>query len=556
VTADEEEARERLLFHLENQTGFWFALVVGDDARPRARLREAAEAWCQEQGRPFLLYEPEPEALVMLAVTLAKGDSPGVHWIRADGMTALGEAWQAGATQMLMAMNERREAYRKRLDGGVVVEGRPALKRILREMAPDLFSIRAFIAEPGEEARAHPVDIPEWHTPVSLASLSGLNPDPEQSLQQLARLDVFVGAGGARARISALMSTAGALANGGRHEEAENHTRELLRTIDQHSRKEPLDEQVQLMYGAAHSLLGQVAMARDNYEDAVVHFTRAIGILDAWHPGAPTDIIFRTFTQLFCGRYRALALARSGKLDEARDAFENHLQYLTRDPPAVLPAELRIDFLDNQRQLADILNRQDDVPGAEAVLREVVRLATQYASDSPTEDRWQLEIVKGRALLGELLILKGDTAAGIETLRSAIQPIERLEASEPAKGQLSDLVWLVYVGLGIGLYAQQDFSEAALAIQERALHEIQKKYELDQDNVRLGWLLAHQCVYRAMLLDAASRRDQVSEALQAAADLAARLPVEDDEQASVKALIQRLHSPGVTKRKRRRPKKP
>ena len=38
MSPEEEEARERLLFHLENQSGFWFALVVGDDARPRARV--------------------------------------------------------------------------------------------------------------------------------------------------------------------------------------------------------------------------------------------------------------------------------------------------------------------------------------------------------------------------------------------------------------------------------------------------------------------------------------------------------------------------------------
>lgn len=169
MSPEEEEARDRLLFHLENQIGFWFGLVVSDDAGPRARLCEAAQAWCKEHDKPFSLHEPEPDRLVQVAVSLANGESPGVHWIRADGVKGILDAWNAGAARMLMAMNERREAYRTRLDGGIVVEGRLSLKRILREMAPDLFSIRAFIAEPGEDPAAS--DFPEWSPLHPLASV-------------------------------------------------------------------------------------------------------------------------------------------------------------------------------------------------------------------------------------------------------------------------------------------------------------------------------------------------------------------------------------------------
>jgi hypothetical protein len=85
----------------------------------------------------------------VLATDLARGESQGLHWIHADGPQALVEPWESAARALLMAMNERREAYRKRLNGGVLIEGRESLKRLLRDFAPDLFSIRAFIAEPG-----------------------------------------------------------------------------------------------------------------------------------------------------------------------------------------------------------------------------------------------------------------------------------------------------------------------------------------------------------------------------------------------------------------------
>jgi hypothetical protein len=121
MTPEEEEARSRLLFHLENQSGFWFALVVGDGPRPRARLRETAEAWCKEHGREFRRHAPPPHQLVALAAELAKDAAPGLHWVRADGPAGLIEQWEASVSRLLLAMNERREAYRRRLDGGLLL---------------------------------------------------------------------------------------------------------------------------------------------------------------------------------------------------------------------------------------------------------------------------------------------------------------------------------------------------------------------------------------------------------------------------------------------------
>jgi hypothetical protein len=149
MTREEEDARDRLLFHLENQTGFWFALVVGDEPRPRGRLRKVAEAFCREHNLAFTLHAMLPEQLSAIAVDLARGENQGLHWIRADGPQTLITQWDSAARALLLAMNERREAYRRRLNGGVIIEGRVSLKRLLRDLAPDLFSIRAFIAESG-----------------------------------------------------------------------------------------------------------------------------------------------------------------------------------------------------------------------------------------------------------------------------------------------------------------------------------------------------------------------------------------------------------------------
>jgi hypothetical protein len=90
-------------------------------------------------------------------VELTRQDAPALHWIRVDG-----EAGDEGAAELVLAMNERREAYRSRLDGGVVIEGRASLKRMVRELAPDLFSIRAFVVEPEAVPATETTDRPEW----------------------------------------------------------------------------------------------------------------------------------------------------------------------------------------------------------------------------------------------------------------------------------------------------------------------------------------------------------------------------------------------------------
>lgn len=143
----EEDAWRYILFRLQNDPGFWFGLVVGDDGRPRARLRERAKKWCEAHDRPFFVHAPAPEALRAVADELSRGREAGLHWIAADGLEGAGAQWDAGVKAMMMAMNERRDAYRRHLAAGVIVEGRLSLKPILRDFAPDMFSIRAFVSE-------------------------------------------------------------------------------------------------------------------------------------------------------------------------------------------------------------------------------------------------------------------------------------------------------------------------------------------------------------------------------------------------------------------------
>jgi uncharacterized protein YjbI with pentapeptide repeats len=146
---DAGEAARRLTFQLEMDTGFWFGAVVGNDGGARAALREVARRWCE--GRGAHVSRAHGRRLSYCAVRPSRSPATsgractGFGWRRA---TSPGP-WDRALTHALAAMNERREEYRRTLRGPLVVEGRMSLRRRLRELAPDLFSVAAFIAELG-----------------------------------------------------------------------------------------------------------------------------------------------------------------------------------------------------------------------------------------------------------------------------------------------------------------------------------------------------------------------------------------------------------------------
>ena len=555
MTAEEDEARDRLLFHLENQTGFWFALVVGNDTRPRARLCEAAEAWCRENGMAFTLHEPAPDGLVKLAVGLASGGSVGMHWIRADGVKGVIETWNAGAAQMLMAMNERREAYRKRFEGGIVVEGRLALKRILREMAPDLFSIRAFIAEPGDEPKAHTSDFPEWRHPNSLTSLmSGSQADPELALGRLERLIALEGPATTEKWINAEGMAMTALFNAGRFDEAERHARDLISRLEQRG-----DDSLEghLYRGAwAYDVLAQIALKNDNAKEAIDLLDQALRSL------AP-HLVHDSSTRIHCGlealrinKQRAQLLMHIGDVMAAREALERHVGAFSS--AMELPPEMQLDLLDTRVMLAELLSKeQRDFGSAENVLQEAIAIAEKLVSQNPDDDRWKLEHLRCCTALGRVQLRQGHeiehTVAALKTLMAAATLAEKLEAYGTKDGPWRDVLENFYFNLSFVLSCQLNYTKSSDRTRERALSSVRQQFErAPDDNVNGGWLLAGFYLHRAELLekeDVAGAKVAAQQAL----ELAERLPLQTEENAVLKSKIEALRAFVRKPLKKRRP---
>lgn len=542
MSPEEEEARDRLLFHLENQTGFWFALVVSDDARPRARLCEAAEAWCKEHGRAFTLHEPRPDGLVTLAVELASGDSPGVHWIRADGVKSVIDAWNGGAAQMLMAMNERREAYRKRLDGGIVVEGRTSLKRLLREMAPDLFSIRAFIAEPGEDTKGKESDFPEWRPPGSLTSLiSGKHVDPELALARLARLSALESTAEAKGWVDAEGLAMTSLFNAGRYDEAERHARELLSKKVEGA--EPATDFRQEI--PAYDILARIAILRNrNVQEAIRLWDRALAQASEhssiWQGLDLMERLYDSFVLMQIRQRRAKALVLTGDLEAARTALEE-LASAFSGIAGALPPEMQIDLVDCYLRLGDVLERKGELKAAERILQKAVSLAEECAARRPEDQRWQLEVLQARSELGSIQLEKQDMGSALKTLIPIAALAERLEEHALADAHWRGVLEMYHATIAFILSYQINYSKESDEIRQRALFSLKRQIERQSDKLTLAWWLARFHLHRAELLesqDAAGARESARQAL----ELVKKLPVRSTEDADLKNKIESLRA--------------
>ncbi len=204
------EAWDRLKFDLEVRSGFWISLVVGPDPRPRAALRRRTETWCDLQEVAFHLHRPIPEAFPALAASLADDPTAGIHWVVIDAPSHLEGVQEEATGQLMLAMNERREAYRSGLEGGVILEGPEPLVRQLRVLAPDLFSMRAAVLEAGIEPE-RPEESQQNQDRTASFPVLRLTGDAQRAEERVARLRRQPLEGHERALLVALDRAAGML---------------------------------------------------------------------------------------------------------------------------------------------------------------------------------------------------------------------------------------------------------------------------------------------------------------------------------------------------------
>lgn len=328
------------------------------------------------------------------------------------------------------------------------------------------------------------------------------------------------------------------LVNTGRDEEAERHARAFLSRFDEDA-KGALRAYLHRR-ASAYEVLAVVAVLRGNMPEAFDLVDRGLESLRSppVHDQAEASYCALESAQLL--RKRALLFLQTGDLDAAKAALERHILALSTLGQDLTP-EMQLALVDSHIRWADILKEQNDLDNAEDLLQRAVQVARECAARHSQDDRWQLEILRSLAALGRLQFYKRDVDSALEILVPAAALAERLEGRGPSSELWRDVLDAFYFDLGFALSQELRYSKRSDRIREQALSWIRRQLERAPDDVRLGWWLARFYLDRVLLLmmeDITGAKDAARQAL----ELAAKLPVEEEEDAALKRRIEALRA--------------
>lgn len=285
---------QRLQRQLEFADGFWLGFVFSAASLAIAALRQRTERFFAEQRRPMRIVPlATPEAFRAVLPLLFEEDSAtaGCVWIEVMGVdpsraTDAGSGpWTAAWDELLLRMNERRDALRRHLGGGLVLVAPPEMKPRTREAAPDLWSVRALVLEPQSVATLQPNDFVPLHEGIgkgfALGSSKETDPDVEFALQEAERIAQRDKVD-PRARATALINQGSALYSLGRLPEALARYDEAIalrrRLVESEGRSELTNDLALALMnqGVALRSLDRLPEALARYDEAITFYRQLV----------------------------------------------------------------------------------------------------------------------------------------------------------------------------------------------------------------------------------------------------------------------------------------
>jgi len=499
-----EEGWERLEAQLELSGGFWLGFVFSAAPQAVVGLWGKLDRFLLERRRHCVyrnVREPnELSGILPWLLTSPEAAEPDCVWIesiQSDSPGAPEQPWMRAWEQLFLRANEHRDALRARLRGGLVFAAPPSILPLVREAAPDLWSIRAIVialdlgapvatpqsvpsvapqqrmAKPrmDRKSRIRPTSSPPFAPPMPNASTRPRDEDLPRSAAQRGRTPFFF-TDERRQAIESLLTA-------GRFEEAAHDTLFVIRSL------EGADT---LGRASAHWLLARIHAASGRPAKALLCVESAI---DNYRLFAPDHVPVEWYDQAArlsmlnddharAASFLGEAVEQSRKRVKAKEAVES-----LRELIFVLDA------------MGDLNKTARDIVSAEKAYDEAVivsrRLVDLY-SDVPESFFCLSTSLLG---LGDVRRAKGDYAGAVAAFEETRRLTVKLTALERDPRPSLRLLSVVLNRLGSLRQetgdldtAKQVFDEA-LAIRRRALTEGTNSKSLrDLASVlsKIGWL--------------------------------------------------------------------
>ena len=151
-----EDVWQQLRRQFELANGFWLGFVFCPSPRTVALLRRRTGQILKFRAQRLRAIRPSsPDDFGSLLPALFEPESAqaGCVWIESihtnspTRHTSESGDWTLAWDSFLLRANERRDAMRRHLDGGLILAASPEVKPRVRDAAPDLWSIRSLVLE-------------------------------------------------------------------------------------------------------------------------------------------------------------------------------------------------------------------------------------------------------------------------------------------------------------------------------------------------------------------------------------------------------------------------
>ncbi len=506
----------RLRAQLELAEGFWLGFVFVDHPAVAAALRDRAGTFLDGEGKTHEVRRyVTPEALTTSLLTDVFSAGPAVtgcmflESIAVDSQA--GGPWYSAWQAVLLRCNERRDALRRALSTGLVFMLPREFKRLVRDAAPDLWSVRSLVIE------IQPESVPEAALPhrqfrrdlSPLEAAPAAPQDPELTERRAARVR------DPAARGVALHHAAEAYLRLGRLDEAlrtATHAVHLLEGSEDPARlRERLEAQL---------TLGRILRLKGEVDLSFVHTASAVRGLETVSTSAQRS---EALGEL------GLLLRDRGDLAAAAAAFREQTAILEEQSmPQRAGLGQQVPLSLAYARLGDTLRELGDLDGAHQSIALGLEIAQRLYREAPAE----LEVQRALSILydrlGATQLDAGDASAALSSLGSALELMQRISAREPSNRYLRLDLAMAYARQGWALFRVRDLPAARKSF-ERALDAITLAGPLDSD--RSSWVRASLQVQLGLIAESLADLEQAREHLASALELAEAASARGDDAA-------------------------
>jgi|GEM_PF-6385915 len=181
LPSEAEERWGQLANHLDYVAKFWIGFLFTPSPPIAREFRQRMAVVEEDQVRAFVtrtLRTPEEVMAVQdWLVADERTATAGCFWIQSlewDALGAIHRPWEAAWRHLFMRLNHQRDAMRREMNTGLMFVVPPPAKSVLRETAPDLWSIREIVIELDGIPSSFRANLDEHSRSFSLMNLNPL----------------------------------------------------------------------------------------------------------------------------------------------------------------------------------------------------------------------------------------------------------------------------------------------------------------------------------------------------------------------------------------------